>query len=177
MKDGSTSSMMRSSPYRTSKRHPGEAEDLDVGTEPFASDLLELGGDADRPALPDDALGLGEDIAPFIPLSEVEVQVTVLVTEFGNLGSHPDGVGQTVIDDSLDPSQEFGEGDALLRLNLRGLAWLSVFVQNAFREPPLEVFEVGAGRGVPRPILGVPACAERLGFLLLRVVDFEVDAG
>ena len=58
----------------------GEAEDLDVGPEPFAGDLLELGGDGLCSASPDDSLDLGEDVPPFVPLGQGQIQVNVLAT-------------------------------------------------------------------------------------------------
>ena len=45
------------------------------------------------------ALGLGEHVAPLVPLGEGQVQVAVLATQLADLGPDPDGVGQALLDD------------------------------------------------------------------------------
>jgi hypothetical protein len=56
----------------------GQAEDLDVDLEAFACRLKELGGDPFGPAPPDDRPALGDHVASFVPLGQVEVEVAVL---------------------------------------------------------------------------------------------------
>jgi len=83
---------------------------------PLARGPLEPGGDLGGPALPDDALGLGEHVAPLVPLGQVQVEVAVLAPQLTDLGPDPFRVGQALLDGRPDLGQKVDEGCAPLGL-------------------------------------------------------------
>jgi hypothetical protein len=153
-----------------------QAENLDVAFENPSSGFLELGCDGLCSGSPNNALRLNENVTALIALRQCEIQVSVLATSFGNLGTNPDGAGEAFINDPLHSPEEFRQGNALLVFLRRSRLWIGGLSQYSLREPPIEVFEIGAGRSVSCPIFGVSLSPEDLGLILLGVGNIEVNA-